>query len=208
MQKESLALSLLMIAAGCGSQVGEEDGGGRGLCGSAKSRQLTATDASPIGFSAQQVLDVVSGQKTAPLGWEGSRTVATVNVTYLGGAIRFHEQALEAARGCDKNLEIPVQIRFVTQDGAFNETWNQAIFAREAGAATTSRALDEVAGTYRIQTFTPPGTWKDIKSSISLRLTDMVAGSITGSAEGRDSASVKTFPVATIGEAAAAVNLD
>src|SRR5262245_12904233 len=110
----SFAAVLLLAAAGCGGQVGEE----QVVCEPIRREPLELDQASPLGFTGQQLLDLAAGSSSADVAWaDGAATTLTLEVAYAG-TLEFQDRewhddgaATELGLGdCDDVLEIGLRV--------------------------------------------------------------------------------------------------
>jgi len=198
------SLAILFVAAvisGCsgtsahtGGQTGEETVG----CLPVSSRTLAVDEASPLGFSAADVLTTASGPHGATLTWaKGGDTPVTVNITARDGVIEYQdrewrddgsgtEEAPAIGASCPDVVVIPVRLELATEDGAFDEVFDISL---EATAVDTSSAwleldLDALAGTYTV-TEVDPSQYEEVSAFLSVQLAGAaVHGSVDGQATG------------------------
>ncbi len=94
--------------------------------------------------SGAELLSRAGGGFSLPAQWSGDtgvlvqsplegETVLTVSIAYNGGAIREIDSRLvqgmdEIAMVCQSRLEVDVLLTVVTEDGAFDETWDAILF--------------------------------------------------------------------------------
>lgn len=153
-------------------------------------------DASPLGFSAAEVIAAVSGERTAQLTWaKGGSTTATLSVG-APVAARFVESTVATgtppngqepaiAVVCSDYLEIDVPLSFSTEDGAFAETFSLTLRATQADTAAFYHSIDLSAleGSYQVTEVDPAEfnkLWVYLSGTIS---GSAVSGEITGMAE-------------------------
>lgn len=144
-----LALALLVGMPAClGGQTGQES---KGHMECAEEFEVVALDSdSAFGFSALAVLNNVSEPLTAQARF--FRLELTREVTLELGAAR----AARAVRpvtgpvGCEERLEIDVEVRFRSPDGAFDESFETTVHALgiSSWSLKQSVSLADLGGTY------------------------------------------------------------
>ncbi|MGK3994281.1 hypothetical protein [Sorangium sp. So ce1024] len=190
-------------AAGGGPQGGQIGGvhGSEGGCDEV-AEDIGADVASPLGFSANDVIAALSGERSAPLTWaKGGSTTATVALGELVSA-RFVRSTLGEGSGpggaepalaleCSDYLKIEVPLAFSTEDGAFDETFTVALRATQVDAASFYHRLDldALEGSYEV-TEVDPAEFREVTVYLSGTLSSSaVTGRISGTAESHPSGS-------------------
>jgi hypothetical protein len=223
------SLAAALCCAGCGSadaskselppgggQTGEESFG----CLAVERDAVALTEATRLGFSAEQVLAALGSERRLTLRRaNGTTTSLVVSLAYEGGNIEVQDReyrsddsaaeialaSLELAIDCDDILQLEVELRFSTEDGAFDEVWPVALQANSGGSARVYYGLDLAAlnGTYQV-TEVDPDNFGRITAALSLNLVGMSwSGSLDGQAESAagasddSSASAQSFSIAT-----------
>lgn len=204
-----------IFAAGCvlpdpdPGQSGEEMIG----CLPASTQDYPLADSTPLGFTGQQVVDLVSGAHPALLSWDkGGSTDLAVDVTVSATSVTWRdmewqddgsgaENATMEAGGCDDDLQLAVALGFSTADGAFAETWDLDVTATtvDSAGAYLELDLDAIAGTYTV-TEVDPADFDDVRAFLTLTLdADGAAGTLDGQGEKVDgeTASATGFAIAT-----------
>jgi hypothetical protein len=209
-----------VVAVGCigtppsdGGQFGEE-GGAR--CGVVSRTPLAVDEVSPLGFSAQDVLPVVSGPRTETLSWSDGTTTELQLEVAPTGVYEYVEQAVvddgtgtgsepALAPWCPNEISIAASTTFATADGAFAEALPDPVLAATADAATLTDSLEQVAGTYDVWDHVPAGNdYDDARSWLDVTFSATgVAGAISGQGSGTDGdvAWAEAFEVASFGDA-------
>ena len=149
---------------------------------------LAAADTSPLGFSADEVLAIVAGPTLATATYPdgGATTGLSISLALVGDPV-FHERTevvdtggggadtgpawgapSGADGGCPDWLELPLSLRFVTDDGAFDESVSSTMLAMDLASLWASADLDweNLGGSY---TFTEidPTEWDEVSLSVS-----------------------------------------
>ena len=150
--------------------------------------------ASPLGFSADDVLVVVSGPASAAATWTdgGAGTTVTIGATLAGDVVYHDRSPVEDTGGpedtgpapgapddaCVDWLEVPITMALATDDGAFDESVPASILAMDTGSLWASAELDWAAlgGSY-VFTEIDPSEWDSVSLSVSAGWS---AGSLTG----------------------------
>ena len=204
----SLFIPLLLLAAGCGGQVGEE----QVVCEPIRREPLTLDQVSPLGFTGQDLLDAAGGRVDADVIWaDNTATTMTIDVAYAG-ALEFQDREwqgdgslAEIGPGdCDDVLQIGLRVDVSTADGALAESWEVNALADTADAIVFSRDLDAVQGSLSIEQFAPDTDWDSVRGWIDLTVgVEPPSGRIDGQAQSEQdggTASAEFFEIATIGE--------
>lgn len=175
---------------------------------------LGPSDASPLGFSGDDVLSWAATSYAFTLTYaDGTTTPATLAVTYSGGVIEHRDNEwmstdgseIAPALGCEDDLRIEVSIAFHTDDGTFDETWSTAIVATEATRATLYRELGAATGSFDPADYAPAGhSYDAIRAFLDLTLESAGStGTIEGQGEGTSgsgpdgTAYAETFAIAS-----------
>lgn len=168
---------VLLAACQAGNTDGKDDTDTTGLpditpC-SEETTTLALDEASPLGFSGQEVLDA-AGQSTSSQGTYtpdegGGTTTVSVGVGSRGDAV-FHDRevivdtddgvegpAIGADPGCPDWLEVPVTFTLLTSDGKFEERTSAAILAMTLTSLSVTAELDwaSLGGTFTFQGIDP-----------------------------------------------------
>lgn len=195
-----------------GGQIGAEDGS----CEVVDTQALDRDEVSPLGFAAGAVLDYAAGVHADTLAWAtGGSTPMTLTVTETADIAFLTREArsgsgtgsvaTEMAPWCPNVVSIGVQIALHTDDGAFDEAWDAALLAETGDLATTSIALDGVAGTFDPWDFAPDDAEFDaVRAWLDLTFTPAgPEGVVSGQGEGTDgdAAYAQSLPIASFGGA-------
>lgn len=103
-----------------------------------------------LGFSGAELWALAAGERTAPLTWaRGGEAVLTLGVTGEPAEARFVDSVPHTEDGgstigieCTDRVEVDADVRFVTDDGAFDEAWALPLSATEASLVSFHRRLD------------------------------------------------------------------
>jgi len=151
---------------------------------------LAVAEPSPLGFSAQDSLDLAAGEHAATLHWltttnysygpESGDSQLTVTITSLGSA-RFATQDNQAALDdllCRPSVLTDVTVEFDSAGGAFHERFRGVLMASNADSATLSATLlgTHLAGSFAFDPATLAGR---ALAQITLNL-HFSAGSFSG----------------------------
>ncbi|AUX41652.1 hypothetical protein SOCE26_030740 [Sorangium cellulosum] len=202
-----IAAAMCAALSGCGegASAGGQIGGVTENAGDGcdhEKEDIGLDEASPLGFSANDALATVAGERSAELVWaKGGTTTATFSVGAPTAArfVRSTEGTgsglglaeLAPAEGCADHLEIDVPLGFLTGDGAFAELLPATLRASQAGAATFHHDLDldALEGTYEV-TEVDPSEFRKVYVYLSGTLSaDAVIGGVSGIAESHPSGS-------------------
>lgn len=163
-------LMMLLFLVGCnvggkdsmGGQSGEEGAGA--FCGPIATTELADDETSVLGFGRTEVATISEGVHSGTLTYaDGTTTPLTVTVTL--GAARYHDMdwvsddsgtlATPATEmGCADVVEVDATIEFVTEDGAFVETWDTTLQASSPDSASfyVDLDLDALGGSFVLVT--------------------------------------------------------
>lgn len=140
-----------------GGQTGEEsDTLG---CVLLSTQELALSETSALGFSASEGLAAWEAPRRGTLTWaRGGETKFELDLVASGGARHEdrHYQPDGSGREdevfCDDRLVVPVQLTFVTDDGAFAETWESelVLLSVESGGLSFEVALGELTGSFAL----------------------------------------------------------
>ncbi len=191
------SLLITMFAVGCmvdggdSGQSGEENAGA--MCDAVATTDYAFADSTPLGFTGQQVADLVVAEHAATLTWaKGGETALTVAVTTAATAITWRDNGyvddgsgIEIAMECADDLMLPVQAVFTTADGAFAETWDLELsaVAADAASAYAELDLDALGGTYTV-TEVDPADFDAVRAFLELKIgPGGASGEVSGQAE-------------------------
>ena len=164
-------LALAMVSVGCIGTPPNDDGqfGEEGAhCEVVARTPLGLDEVSPLGFTAQAVLDFAAGTHAATLAWEdGSRTPLSLVIEPVGDIEYLEQAVVDDGNGsgeepalaplCPNVLSIGVDIGLSTEDGALAEQWLGTLEADTVELARFGRDLDDVAGTFDAWDHAPEG---------------------------------------------------
>lgn len=222
MSRTLLPLTLgLATLVGCGpppnddGQSGEENVG----CLPVETAEYALADETPLGFTGQQVVDLVSGSHPTTLTWaSGTGTDLALDVTVDATTVTWSDnemqddgsgmESAEMALDCPDTLSLDVTLGFATADGAFAESWDLSFAAATADLASVWHELDldGLAGSYAV-TEVDPADYDRVRAFLDLTIEEAGPwGVLDGQAEddGDSSdpdgvASATHFDIATIG---------
>ena len=184
-------------------------------CLPATTSSLGRSEASPLGFSADDVLSWAEIPYSFELVYaDGTRTAATFSLTYDGGAIEHRDNEWMStgggaepapALGCADDLRIEVTVAFQTADGAFSESWPSAILATDASSVSFFRELESTTGTFDASRYAPAGHAYDaVRAFLDVTLeSGRITGTVSGQGEGTSgtgpdgTAFAEMFPIAS-----------
>jgi hypothetical protein len=155
---------------------------------------LEPSAATPLGFSAQATLDLVSGEHTEALAWlqssvsygpESGRSEITLSVELLGEP-RLVDREPRSQQGngsgpsialaeiytpCDDSIEVDARIHITTAGGALSEVADTVIIATAGDFARARVSLDAgaLAGSFVASVAPPPNT-EVTRTSLGLEL--------------------------------------
>ncbi|WP_433936533.1 hypothetical protein AB3662_17815 [Sorangium cellulosum] len=192
------AMSAGLFGCGEGNPQGGQIGGvhaGEGACH--EEAEAIAVDAeTALGFSAQDVVTALSGERSAPLTWaKGGSTTATLSLGEIVSAsfVRSTTPPSSGSGGaemalavdCADHLQIEVPLAFSTEDGAFDETFTVKLRALQVSSASFTHRfdLDALQGTYEV-TEVDPAEFREVIVYLNGNLSSTaVDGVISGVAE-------------------------
>ncbi|XXY49087.1 hypothetical protein WME91_54680 [Sorangium sp. So ce269] len=182
-----------------GGQIGGVHGS-EGGCDE-EAEDIGADVVSPLGFSANEVIAALSGERSAPLTWaKGGSTTAAVSLGELVSARFVRSQPGQGggpegsgpgvaepalALDCADHLQIDVPLAFATEDGAFDESFSVKLRATQVDAGSFYHKIDLEAlqGSYEV-TEVDPAEFREVLVYLSGTLTSSaVDGTISGTAE-------------------------
>jgi hypothetical protein len=155
-------LSLLLLTMGCSSD-SEDVGGAGGSAGADDGNSpsssesstgcldtrtpLSSDEATSLGFTAGNVLQLVEGSHEAILTWpDASTTEVTFTVDsalpYFVESVPDPDFELDIGIGCANHLQVDTSAAFVTADGRLDQRWSQLVF--RADSASLASAVDSV----------------------------------------------------------------
>ena len=157
-----------------GGQTGEETVG----CLAVESRNLAWSELSPLGFSADGLLNALGAERETRLEWnDGSSTRLTLTLERSDGSVAFEEREwVESSSGaepaiaqvggaedevapfqCNDVVSLPVTLSFATSDGAFAEQLSFRLLAESTTRATGAVTLDteELTGSFVVTEVDP-----------------------------------------------------
>lgn len=176
---------------------------------------LSLQERSRLGFSAEQVLALASGEHHADAKWqqtegviygpETGRSQVALRVAATGPArLARVEAAKSISPVCRDNVRIPIDVALATDGGAFDESFPATLVATSSAEASVSQSLDhgELRGSFA---FSPEtlGARRFLRLDVDLRFSsESTAGYLLGGIEGGDgsSASFQPVPLACWGE--------
>lgn len=136
-------LPLLLLVA-CGTQEGSEKGDlhdtGLDPCDYADEVELAVDEASPLGFSGQDVLDWLTLGASARLSWSDD-SETTIRFTFAPGPRGVHYEDVVQREGAEEQCQTPdrlwvgVAYTIVTDDGRLDESDEYVVRAEAASAA-------------------------------------------------------------------------
>lgn len=105
---------------------------------------LAADEPGPGGFSATDVLAFATGARSEVLEWhDGTQTALALELASDGTGARWMDSVadytgvtIDIGIECTSRLEVPAQLGFATEDGAFTDTFNGTLVAPLADSAT------------------------------------------------------------------------
>ena len=185
----------LLAIAGCDEGRGEDTGP------SCKDEEhpVALDELTRLGFSAQQVVDLVSPSFEGPLTWsDQTATVLELAIASTGEAW-FVDSEVVAGSGdeqpaiwpiCEDRVAVAVTIHFATEDGAFAETWEDRVDATTSSVASWSRELelDALGGDFDLLPFVEAKDYDELRAFAagSVSTESGNSGRIDGQASGSE----------------------
>lgn len=194
----------VLIATGCGSasdvdagDIPDTEPAWTG-CGVVDEVALGLDAVSPLGFSGDDLLLWAEGRHTTTLSWSvGGTTGLSLDVVYDGLGARFLEVAWRAQEGtekaipadCTDRLVVGARIDVVTDDGAFDESFDAELGGTQGDTASFGVTLDPatLGGAYTVREV-DPASFDTVRLFVDGRFDALgTAGSVVGQGEGTDS---------------------
>ena len=97
-----------------------------------EARALAPGENTAYGFTLAQFVAAVEGERRAVLAWDGGpmdtppkggKTALTVTIRRTGEGTYLVPVTAAPSGACQPKVRVPVEVRFVTADGGFDETW-------------------------------------------------------------------------------------
>ena len=157
--------------------------------------ELALDEESPLGFTAQSLLDTLPISSTHPFDYDnGDSTSITLAVTPSDSATYVDSEPAENESGndiyviCEDRLEVAAGVYFDTYDGVFQENVSVALVLTD-GRIDGLAALDlgAMGGSFDIDDFTEEQDWDEARASIEFQYVDgSGSGRIYGDVSGED----------------------
>jgi len=156
----------LLAALGCasgdphsnvGGQTGEESFG----CLTTSTETLPLSETTRLGFSGDDMLALVQGESTATFTWsDSSQTLATVSVTVTDSTVEIRDNEWKAPQDgreigtpdCEDTLAVEAELTFVTDDGAFDESFDVVLVSETQDRVQVYVAYEvtDIEGNYEV----------------------------------------------------------
>lgn len=187
---------LLLIAAGCGGQIGEENVNDNFGCELSDSTPLGEDEASDLGPTPAELRAWIDGEHSSTVSWEDdTESAVTVTVTTSGDATwntyssvtgDGDQPAIDIA--CESDLSVPATIKVTTEDGRLDESWTGALKLSEGSFASFYQELDTLTGTLDVESFITETDYDAFDAHFSTTLHDdgTIEGEVIGTVEGTD----------------------
>lgn len=197
--------SLAVVSIACaGGQVGEESGA---VCDPVERQALGRDMTSPLGFSADQLIDEVAGSFSGSVSWaDDTSSPAELTVTYAGGVIEFQDRewigdgSQELSLGdCNDVVALEVEVTATSDDGRLAEAWTTTLLAERRDAATFWISPQGFVGSLDPASFAPSDG--DVTSTVSTTLGGSSATLVIDGQVSRtdgDVATAESFDVGTL----------
>jgi hypothetical protein len=216
MTRRCLACLLLPAAVACGSddaaptpdpdtdgtQIGGQTGEETVGCFAVETRNLAWSELSPLGFSADALLNALGAERETRLEYaDGSSTRLSLSLERSEGRVAFEERewtespsgsggaepalAAEIAPAqCGNVVSLPATLGFATSDGAFAEQLSLRLLAESTTHATAWVSLDTAAlmGSFRPSGI-DPAAYDRVLAQLTLTFgSDAWSGTLSGQA--------------------------
>lgn len=210
-------IALAVLATGCGSQFGEENGA---MCVAQSRTPLAGDETAPSGVVPADMLALAAGDQVVDLDWTqlGTSTQLTLGATHAGGAMEYVDYEIESDGGanlleigCTDQVEIEVTLAAITADGELDESFATRLIGVMPGEVQVSAALEGLTGTFDPWDHAPAGNgYDDMKAWLDVTFDATGAhGEIAGQGSGTDSdpndpngtAYAENVPIASFGAA-------
>jgi hypothetical protein len=194
-----------------GGQTGEETTG----CRPVQTRMLAWSERSPLGFSADELLNSLGAERDTRLTWNDgtSTTLSLALARGASGSVEYQERdyvsdnsgAELVATECLDVVSIPVTLTFATGDGRFTEDWELPLLAESVTRATgfSKIELSTLEGSFTV-TQIDPAQFDEVLAHVNLTLGSSVwSGTVSGQAvkatgpSPNDSVSARSFDIAS-----------
>ena len=158
---------------------------------------IDRNEVSTLGFSGQQILDLVGGEHYGTLSYsDGTQTDLTITVNPVGEEVNVVDYemsggglgGIEIMLDCSDQMEIDVMLQFVTEDGSYNEKWETTVNALVAdlGGIYLDIDLDELNGRYTFAGADPAG-YDEVRAFVDITFDQSGAhGTINGQTSGSE----------------------
>ncbi|MEQ1567972.1 MAG: hypothetical protein ABMA64_20200 [Myxococcota bacterium] len=230
MRSATVVLAGMVLAAGlagCGGPGNHDDGGQFGeesgaRCVVTSRTALSIDEVSPLGFTAQEVVDLTSGARGYSLAYAGGASTPLAFELVPSGVYEYVEQAVvdEGGSGgiepaftlfCPNLVAVAAELHFATDDGAFAEVLSVEVSAPELASVSVVDPLDALAGAFDPWDHVPAGSdYDEVEAWLDVHIDAAgVHGTISGQGSGivgdpdePDSmAYAESFEVASFGDA-------
>lgn len=180
---------LLWAIAGC------DDGRGQDTVPSCKDEEhaVALDEVTLLGFTAQEVVDLVSQPYEGALTWADETTTGLDLAVAPTGEAWFVDSEVVDGTGdeiCDDRVAVAVTIQFTTADGAFAETWDDRVDATSSSQASWSRELDldALSGDFDLVPYVESKDYDELRASVagSVSADSGNSGRIKGQASGSE----------------------
>lgn len=174
----ALALTSLLACSNPDGQVGEEGGV---TCGPIERIQLSQSEESLLGFSADDVLQAIGGMYTGQAMWaDGTSSPASLSLDYQGGHLEYQDrewvddgdvvdeiQTDFGSFDCSDIIAIDLVVTLQTDDGRLAESWQTTIEASSQELAELYLSPEDYMGDLEVESFAPqPG---ETQNSVDFR---------------------------------------
>lgn len=186
----------LLFATAC--DIGDQEDNAGASCKDTE-QPIALDDDTALGFTAQQIVDLVTPAYAGVLEWaDGGTTDLDVALSPDGEAWFVDSEVVEGIGDtqtlvwpiCEDRVAISVAIAFTTADGAFAETWSGRAVATEATNASWSHTvdLDGLDGTFDVVPFVESTDYDELGAWVEGVVTapGVSRGEIAGQASGEE----------------------
>lgn len=169
--------------------------------------ELSLEEVSALGFSGQAIVDLASGAHSATFTYDdGAQTGLTLTAS-SPGAVRYIESTPPSASPdsgmydadvawdsgandpCPDRVEVDMTLGFVTEDGAFDESWDVAMSSADGDTVSFFSTLDPSGfhGSFDLADHVASSDWDDLSAWVQGTFeASGTSGEISGQASGTE----------------------
>jgi hypothetical protein len=160
---------------------------------------VTLDESTALGFTAHDLVDLVTPEFHGPLTWADETTTTLDLVIVSTGEAWFVDSEVVPGEGdqqpaiwpiCDDRVEIAVTIQFTTEDGAFAESWDDRVAGTSATEAHWAHELDldALGGDFDLVPFVDAEDYDELRAFVNGAVSAETgsSGRISGQASGSE----------------------